>query len=161
MLNHIHEANFSPGTISIHQRFVFSHVDRLLVLRPPLILSDEKSPQPPRQQRRQEHEQTAHGHTLHIVRLIAVRIESRTHQGSELPQEIQHHDASPSLRVGVLVVDRPGEDEGDGGEEARGRGVDTDVSPSRVGFEDSSDRDQEVAETAEEGMENYIKASIP
>ena len=59
-----------------------------------------------------------------------------------------------------MVVERPGQDEGDGGEEARGGGVDARVPPFRVGAEQAADGDGEVAATAEEGVEDYVVAAV-
>lgn len=160
MLNNIHEASFDPGTALTYQPFIFSLPSRLLFVLPPFILSDQQPPQPPRQQCHQKHEKAAYSHTLHVIGLITVGIEFRTHQGSELSKEIQHYDAGPSLRVGVLVIDCPCEDECNCGEEACGCGVDTSVSPSRIGSKHTSDCDGEVAKTTEERVEDHVVASI-
>ena len=59
-----------------------------------------------------------------------------------------------------MVVERPGQDEGDGGEEARGGGVDARVAPRRGGAEQAADGDGEVAAAAEEGVEYYVGAAV-
>ena len=59
-----------------------------------------------------------------------------------------------------MVVDRPGKDEGNGGEETCGRGVYPYVSPSRVGSERASKSDKKVSRAAEESVEDNIEASV-
>ena len=154
------EASFRPPIIFIYERFIFTILSRYTKFRPCLIPFDQPHPQPPRLQRHQKHENAAHDHTFHIVGLITIRIESRTHQGSELTKEIQHNDAGPSLRVRILVVDRPGKDKGYRREETCCCRVDTSVSPFRVGSEQAPNRDGEVTQCTKDGMKDYVVASI-
>ena len=48
--------------------------------------------------------------------LVAVRVDPSAYQRPKLSNKIQHRYHGPSFRVRVLIVDRPYEDEGYGGE---------------------------------------------
>ena len=59
----------------------------------------------------------------------------------------------------MLVVDRPGQDEGDSGEEAGSGWEDGCVAVKGGGAEVACQRDEEVTSPGEEGMETYVGAA--
>ena len=132
-----------------------------LLNSPLLVFSGQNPSQDQRQDSDQKHETTTHGHSSDVVRLVAVRIKHRAHQGSELTEEVQHRHSRPSLRVRVLIVDGPGQYEGDGGEEARRSGIDACVSPPRARSERSRKSDGQVTRPAEDRVEDDVVASVP
>ncbi len=77
-----------------------------------------------------------------------------------MPEKIEHRHPRPSLRVGVLIVDRPGQDEGDGGEEACRGGIYACISPGRARSEPACNGDEQVSGTAKDGVEDNVVASV-
>ena len=109
----------------------------------------------------QEHETRANSHTFNVVRLVAVGIESRSEQGTELAEDVEHDHAGPFLRVRVLVVDRPRDDDGDGGEEACGARIHAGIPPPCARSFPARDGDDQVARAAHQGAETHEQASAP
>lgn len=86
----------------------------------------------------------------------------RTNKRAQLPNDIEHRDPRALLRIRVLVVDGPGDDDGDGREEAARRGIDPGVAPPDAGFlaAGAGDGHGGVAEGCEEGVEGDEEAAV-
>lgn len=73
-----------------------------------------------------------------------------------MSDEIQNGQTGGALGVRILVVDGPGDDDGDGGKEAyRGR-IDSCVAVCWMG----RDGEQKIATGSEEGVYNYEEAAV-
>ena len=100
----IHGANFSPRTTVIYQPFNISlPIDFLHYFNRSVLLINRLPSH--HVSNATKNEDAAHSHTFHLVGPDYCRQESRVHQKSALPTHIQHHDAIPLLRVGLLVDD--------------------------------------------------------
>ncbi len=85
-----------------------------------------------------------------------------TNKGAQLPDDIEHRDPCAFLRIRVLVVDGPGDDDGDGGEEAAGRGINPGIAPPDAGAlaTGAGDGHGGVAESCKEGVEGDEEAAV-
>lgn len=86
----------------------------------------------------------------------------RSDKRAQLPNDIEHRHSRALLRIRVLVVDGPGDDDGDGGEEAAGRGIDPGVAPPDACpfAAGAGDGHGGVAESCEERVEANEEASV-
>lgn len=98
-----------------------------------MVLDREELPLAHGEDGDRDHEGGADRHAFDVIRFIAVGIQLHADQGSELSDDVEHGDARSLFGVRVLVVDGPGDDDGDGGEEAHGGGEDARVAPGRAG----------------------------
>lgn len=83
-----------------------------------------------------EHGHCASSHSARIIRRIAIRIESRANKWSALANDLHKGEAAALTALAGLVIDVPGDDEGDDVEEADGGGVDCQVADKRRDVED-------------------------
>lgn len=86
----------------------------------------------------------------------------RSNQRAQLPNNIKHRHPRALLRIRVLVIDGPGDDDGDGREEAAGGGIDTGVAPPHAcAFAaGAGDGHGGVAEGRKEGVEADEEAAV-
>ncbi len=77
-----------------------------------------------------------------------------------MPKHVQHGDAGPALRVRILVVDGPGDDDSDGAEEAGCSGVDAEIAPERSGAQVSRHSDEQIPRGAEQSVEDDKVAAV-
>lgn len=83
-----------------------------------------------------EHGDSASSHAVGIKRRIAIGIETRADKWSALANDLHKGEAAALTALAGLVVDVPGDDEGDDVEEADGGGVDCEVADKRGDVED-------------------------
>ncbi|KAG5915989.1 hypothetical protein E4U53_004381 [Claviceps sorghi] len=86
-----------------------------------LVLQNENRPQDDRQHGHQDHKGSAKAVSPHVVGPLAQRIGPCPQQRSTLPDQVEHNDAGSTPLVAPLVVEYPGQNVGNGGEDAHGR----------------------------------------
>lgn len=110
----------------------------------------------------QDHGQGGHGkhgrcagpHAAGVVRRFAVGIETRADKGPALADELHEGEATALTALVGLVVDVPGDDEGDDVEEADGGGVDCEVADERGDVKSVGEGKDGVAQGRGEGVED-------
>lgn len=75
-----------------------------------------------------KHGRCAGPHAARVIRRLTVGIEARADEGPALADELHECEATALTALAGLVVDVPGDDEGDDVEEADGGGVDGEVA---------------------------------
>lgn len=111
------------------------------------------------QNRRRGHETSTNGHSTYIVRLVMVRIEPRANQRTTLANDIQERNSRTAFRGAVLIVERPSDDEGDGGKETDRGGKDAQIAVEGWEVEITSNREEQVTNRGKQGVENQERCS--
>lgn len=83
-----------------------------------------------------EHGHCASSHAVSIIRRITIGIETRADKWSALANDLHKGETAALTALAGLVIDVPGDDEGDDVEEADGSGVDCEVADKRRDVED-------------------------
>lgn len=143
-----------PGILIAHARLFRALLSEFLV--EPVVLVHENVPEPQRQKPVKYHKARAHPHAHAIVRRVGRRVDACSEERTTLPNEIQDNDAHTAACVRALVVEHPGQDVGDTGEDTCGGEEDAGVprSDSRCGGE------QNVSDGADQREDDDGEATL-
>lgn len=98
-----------------------------------LVLPDKQASQSEGEEAVEEHESGAHPHSHAVVRAVLTRVESGAQEGPALANEVQDCNTGAALGIGALVVENPGKDVTNAGEDTCSCEKDSSVSGSGCG----------------------------
>lgn len=131
-----------------------SHGSKFLIEH--LVLPRKEGAQSECQQPIEKHEGRAHPHPHAVVRAVLPRVESRAEERAALPDEVQNGNACTALRIGALVVEDPGQDVTDAGENPCG----SKEHPSVPGAGGRSGGEKDIANGADDGKHNDRETTL-